>query len=659
MTDQYDTLEKKMRKDGTLFPEYSQEELEMRSKLIQRMNNALEERELPHAEFDEMTYSQYYDSNKRADMSYIPPKKNREEKRIVTGYTREKDNTLLSALLSYNYNADITAYDDSELIFPELGNNMEDLVKKSREIEQYQKLRPLIYRELISQGTVFVEEVWNIQRLPKYKGSWKPGQKIKDATFDKVGDTVIERAEIKLHQGKNVYLGSFWQDDYKKQDMVFTYEVIPRSLAQTIYGKWDRWECVPKTFETLVIQEGMYGYTYQDWNLTRVNEDQVGVIKVQLPFENKYMIFLNGVMLLPCDFPLTEISPDGSPTIKMQNLEGIVGCAYGKGQPSKTKVDQAVHDEFLKLMILGMEQSRKPTLGSRRKVVPKDLFTPGKVIPNVKENDFFPLIPEQGRLQPADFSMYQLIKQMIDDKTINATFSGEDQGQGKTATQIMQERQQQLMKLGLNFDAIKELEKELVWARIMNIIVNYPKVKKTVPNMEKKVIENVYNTFSVETTLTDGKQGVKVIEFTDKEFPDIREQQKEEGQLSEYYGKPAKKVYFNASKFIDLLKFRWIVNIVPTQEGGDIIEKELFIGNIREAKELFPGQVNDEYAKERFAIKIKEDPTKFFIGQEELQKMQQEMMMQGTAPAGVEQQGNGVSAPKGQMGVQPPTIKKL
>ena len=63
---------------------YSNEELKVRSELIKVCTAARDERERPHAEFDEMTFSQYYDTNKRADLSYIPPKKNRDDKRIVT-----------------------------------------------------------------------------------------------------------------------------------------------------------------------------------------------------------------------------------------------------------------------------------------------------------------------------------------------------------------------------------------------------------------------------------------------------------------------------------------------------------------------------------------------------------------------------------------------
>ena len=70
---------------------------------------------------------------------------------------------------------------------------------------------------------------------------------------------------------------------------------------------------------------------------------------------------------------------------------------------------------------------------------------------------------------------------------------------------------------------------------------------------------------------------------------------------------------------MNLLKYRWIVNIVATQEDSDDIEREQFVLFVREAKEIFgPDAVNDGYAKEKYAIKIGEDPTKFFVPQEQL-----------------------------------------
>jgi len=606
---------------------YTAEELKDRGDLIRLMCLARDNREAPHPEFDDMTYSQYYDSNKRADLSYIPPKKNKADKRIVTGYTREKDTTLLSALLGYNFQPDITVYNGSELIVSELGNNMEDVVKKTREVEDWKTKRSLVYRELISQGDVFVEEVWECQRTPDITntGDWKPGMKIKDAKFEeKPVPRKTERCAVKLHQSKNVYLGDFWLDDYSQQGLIFTHEVMSRERAKTIYGKWDRWESVPLQVDNTIVQANT-GLTYNTWSLAAVQQDQVGVIKIQRPFENNYQIMLNGVMMLPCDYPLSAISPDGLTTIKHAGLERINGCAYSKGQPAKTKVDQAVHDTFLRLMILREEQTGAPSMGYRgKRVLSPDIYTPGKITNNMKEGDLFPILPPSTGIGPASFSMYQLIKEMIDNKSINPTFSGERPAGQVTLGQLQLEKQQQLQKLGVNFDAFNNLERTLVWGRIGNIIMNYASPtdsKVNDSNPDQKVIENVYRTFSVDTTLPDGKVGIKEFTFTDKEFPTVRDQQEEEKQLGDYYGKPVQKVYFNAPKFINFLKYRWIVNIIATQEDSDMLEREQFVGFVREAKELFgPDSVNDSYAKEKYAIKIKEDPTKFFIPQEQLEQ---------------------------------------
>jgi hypothetical protein len=440
--------------------------------------------------------------------------------------------------------------------------------------------------------------------------------------------------------------------------LVFTYELLPRSVAEKIYGTWDRWNMVPDEVDntTIILDQGI---VYYDWNLTRTTKNQVGILKIQQKFKNRYMIMINGVMMLPHNFPLTAISPDGDYTIQHQVLEGIVGCAYGKGQPAKTKVDQAVHDEFLRMMILREEQAGAPPMGMKgKRVLSPNIYSPGKITNNMREGDLFPILPNNNGLTNADFSMYQLIKTMIDEKTINATFAGQEQPEKDvTLGQIQIEKQQQLLKLGLNFDSVKNLEKKLVWARIGNIIMNYSKPVDRKANTEEQVIEEVYRQFSIETTLSDGKTGVKIFEFTDKEFPEIREHQKEEQDLEEHYGKPVQKVYFNGPDFIKLLKYRWVVNIVPTQENSDQVERQLFVENFQQAKELFgPESLNYEYGKERFAIHIKEDPTKFFLDDGGAGVMS---MLQMSAGVGQPSGGGGSPNLAGKTGfnIKPPSLQ--
>jgi len=603
-------------------PVYTEEEAKYRASLITKLCEARDEREKPHTEFDDMPYSLYYETNRKADLSYIPPKKNKDDKRIVTGITRNKDTNLLSTLLSYNFEPNITAYDDEEIIYAELGNHAEDIVKKSRELEQYEIKRQTIYRELISQGNIFVEEIWEDVFKPEFSNtnSWKVGAKIKDAKFEKkLTGKRFSRSAVKKHSGLNVYLGNFHEEIHENQPFIFTYEEIDRSLAENIYGKWDRWENVPKSVEN--IDPLLVDNMQKEWSLGKVNENKVGVLKYQNPHTNNYMVMLNGVMVLPINFPLSEISQTGGYTIHNIAFEQIPNCAYGKGQPANTKVDQAVHDEFLKLLILGEEQARTPPMGTRaKKVFSSDIFSPAKITYNIKDGDLFPLLPQATALSNADFSMYQLIKENIESKTINATFSGEAPQRQTTAFQLNQEKQQQLLKLGVSFDSIKNLEKTLVWARIMNEIIHSASPKKVKEGLDGKA-EKIYRKFAVETTLADGRSGIKIFEWTDKSLPDIGSIKKEEDNLSEEYGKPVQKVYFNACRFLELLKYRWVVNIVATQEGNDELNRQMFSEKVAEAKQLFPNRVNDEYVMERYAIHIKEDPERFFLKQDEIDQL--------------------------------------
>src|SRR5690606_453725 len=94
--------------------DYSDEERKYLDKLMKLAAFAREQRDDTHAELDDMDYVTYYETNAKAAGSYMEPKRNKEDTRIVTGTTHEKENTLLSSLLNYNLEPDITAYNEDE-----------------------------------------------------------------------------------------------------------------------------------------------------------------------------------------------------------------------------------------------------------------------------------------------------------------------------------------------------------------------------------------------------------------------------------------------------------------------------------------------------------------------------------------------------------------
>jgi hypothetical protein len=148
--------------------QYSTDELEYRSMIIDKANRTRIIRDKTHTEFDGMTYREWWEANYKTRNGYIEPKKNESDITATTGAVREKANTILAALLNLNLEPNINPYDKSGRIQEELGQVMEDLERKSRELEvpDYDFKRALIYDEYVSQGTVFTEEIYNEFSIP-------------------------------------------------------------------------------------------------------------------------------------------------------------------------------------------------------------------------------------------------------------------------------------------------------------------------------------------------------------------------------------------------------------------------------------------------------------------------------------------------------------
>ncbi len=82
------------------------------------------------------------------------------------------------------FEPNLTAYNEKNEIVSELGETMEALIRKSREVEgpDYDTKRPLVYKELMDQGTVFVEDImveWKeVEKKLKKEATWADGIKL-------------------------------------------------------------------------------------------------------------------------------------------------------------------------------------------------------------------------------------------------------------------------------------------------------------------------------------------------------------------------------------------------------------------------------------------------------------------------------------------------
>lgn len=593
---------------------YSDEEREYRGDLIKKLILAKTARDASQSEFNDMSYIEYYDSNLRAANSYIPPKKNKEDTRVVTGTTEEKENTLLSAILNYNLEPNFVAFDKDDMEVDELGKTMEDLVKKSREIEDYDTKRLLIYKELLDQGTCFVEELWVEETKIEKKlkdVNWSDKVEVGKIKWDEKSVPGFTGCKSRLIRGDKVYLGNIKEFQLVNQPFIFTLDVVSYGEAKAIYGNWERFKYVPKKIVREAVTETS---SYRSWSLEVMQENFVEIIKFQDRFSNEFMIMLNGVMMLPHSFPLEAVSPSGDYTLAKGDVYPISQfSAYSKSIPAKTKVDQEVLDEMMKLIILKTRKSYMPPMANNTgRVLSRKIFSPAEITNQLDASKLTEIGTNAG-VTAGEFNAFQFIKKIVDEKSVSPAFMGESQSGKQTATEILEMKKQQMMKLGLVIYGVIALERQLSWLRSYNILANWTKEQDRRVNDVTGKMESVFKSVTLNGPLENTQQGKKIIEFNPNAGDYTSEQvMEEENQLSNIMRMPVRKTYISPD--VSKMKYYWFVTINPTQKDSSDLQWILFKQNISDAIQIFgPQSLDYSYLKERFATLSKENPQKFFL----------------------------------------------
>jgi hypothetical protein len=599
--------------------DYSDEERKYLDKLMKLAAFAREQRDDTHAEFDDMDYVTYYETNAKAAGSYMEPKRNKEDTRIVTGTTHEKENTLLSSLLNYNLEPDITAYNEDEIPEVDAGEGMELLITKGRELENYDATRILMYKELLDQGNVFVEVGWDEceKTVKKMKHlSWSEGINPNKIKWNKEIKKAYGQCRTTILSGLKVYLGNIREPLIGKQPFIFTEEIVPYTIAEKKFQNWARWKYVDnKLIHALNL--GDESIDIQNWALNEIQEGSVAVQKFYDKWNNEMMLFVNGVMMLPIEFPLTEVSPSGEYPIAKGDGESLPFFAYAKSIPAKTKVDQAVLDEMLKLIILKTRKSFAPPLANNtNQIVSKKVFMPGTITDGLDGSKIVPIGDFSG-VNASEFNAFQLIKSIVDEKSVSPVFSGDQTKGSQTATEIIESKKQSMMKLGLLMYGVISLEKQIAWLQLYNHLVHSTKPVDEQVDEAKKKIKNVYRQFSLEGDLENGRKGNKMVKMLGEkeEMPDSYQVMAEE-EMMKKPGLETRIIYLNADE-LGKLRYYWKINITPTEKDTTELKKALYQDFVGKTLTIFgPQAVNMDNLKERWATLGGEDPEKFWAKQQ-------------------------------------------
>jgi len=614
-------------------PQYTPDELEFRNLIIQHMESSREQRAKTYAEFDDMNYRDYYISNIKARNGYLRPKVNEEDVRVTSGVTKEKVNSLLAYLLNLNLEADIESFDKNNRKEEKVAEVMEDLVKKSYIIEPvpYDAKRIVIYDEFLTQGDCFVEDKpreWSVPDL-ELTGFNK---KLDDITWKSKMDKVYKFCETNLIIGLNVYLGNIREPFIEKQPFIVTRRLLSRAEAYCLYGDWERWANVPLTVAK-VSDHGEDSESFNDWCLEQIDNGYVEDLDYYCKWTNTWMKLLNGVMMFPVrrnketnlleTVPLSSINGIDDYPISQGSYQKRTNFAYSKSIPASVKVDQAIFDEMLKAIVLKTRKSSNPPIANNTgKTLSRKIFQ-AATIHNGLNPDKIKEIGNNGGVTSAEFQAATFIKEIIDGKSMSPIFEGQALKGQQTAREIIELKQQSMMKAGLSILGLIQLESRLKWLRIHSIIKNWtdPIDKRiTVLKDDVKTV-NQYKSLTVDTTFAEGDRGERRISFVEDQSKMPTDQQVYAGEkaIKQATGKNVRINHISV-KDLTQMRFTWFINIVPTEKDSGMLKAakfEEFVEKILKVLAPLGKMPNIDYIAERLAIVNGEDPEKFFPAQQE------------------------------------------
>jgi hypothetical protein len=667
----------------TYWKSLKQEEQDYYLKLVDTLQKMRDLRESPYKEFNNLSYTERYELNRETALAFNDLKDfsgaNAEDTMtkvvsMTTGIPRNKVTAELSHLLQFNFEADIKGYDKNNQIIEHLGENMEHLILKSREIEGWDEKKIDMYRELLEQGNVFIMETYaKIAKTIHDNGSWEVGMKIKDYVKDANAITKFEtKAESELILGRNVYLSSLTQRNIQKQDIVAVYKPMSMAMAEKRFGEWDRWEYVEVTkglshsddISKIIHQDtgagnsSLYVFGANSFWSIRKPTDEVGVLYVFDNANKVYQIIINGIIMLPIGYSLYEISPAGLLPIAKGDAEINTGFTYSKGVIDNTFADSKMADAVYQSMIQKMLQSAKPTMANRSgKILPKGLLYSSRLISGLRAGQFEPLLPTESRtITNSDATFLQIVKSVIGDKTVDDTFAGQNVDT-KTATEYLQRQKNTIMKLYSLVLGLQNLEEQLARLRIYSILSKWTQpeedmvfddikevvdgVWKTVGKAEQPRVVKNYREVLVENKIKrDGsKKGFVYIKFhgEEDELPEPDEDGNcwdildLESMMTKKMGKQVRLEYLNADRLADLFDYIWKIDIIAKKDDDSRMEVMSFIDILTKVTNLFPDAPNRENVLREVGTKLNQDPEKIF-NLEPQQVEQSQMAQQQQAP---------------------------
>lgn len=568
---------------------YSAEDKQYCSFLQDRLLNAKTQKEQSYPEFKGKTYFQYYEENEKIANTALPAKKNDDDVIVSAGTVEQKLDSLLSHINNLNLSPEVLAFDRENNRLTALGLALDDIIHDT-EIrdggdgagDEEKKLSR--QRELLKQGTVFVQEEWLRKFETKKKLKKKFDGKFKqDADFySKTLELVFEGPSRTLLYGPNVFLGDITQFYMENQPFVFIVIRTGYEDAKSRYGEFENFEYVKKgAVESSVANENRTIFDNK-WRLTELTSEQVEIILYQDQPNDEFQIIINGVMMLPVGFPLSAVAPMGRYNIAKQVYRILNDkFAYGGSFVGSGSVKEisAMIDEMLKLAILKTRKSYTPPyVNTSGRVIDRKVLSAGRISMGIDPQALQAIGQEGQGVTAGEFQVLQKMQDLIDKSTVSEQFTGQSSGGTQTATEVNVLQTQARLTLGLTVAACVLLEKKLAYLRLYNILTNWfeptgDKVKEI--GEARELISTYRKTTRSNANISGEGPGERSVILQDGELPKPDEIREYERSQEKEKGMPVRKIYLNPTE-LKAAGILWYIVINSKERESSPFFKAMF-----------------------------------------------------------------------------------
>jgi len=564
---------------------YSIEDKEYFTFIQSRLENSKQQKNASWAEYNNKTYYQIYEENEKISNTFLEPKKNEDDVVVSAGTVEGKLDALLANINNLDLTPEVQAYDKENNLIVELGLAIEDTMAMTAEMDggdeggdEEKKL--LRQRELLKQGTVFVQEEWlkKFESKKIFKGKYNGEFKGYKDMWNTSDELVFDGPSRTLLHGPNVFLGNMFEYFMEKQPFVFVLITMDYDVAKGQYGKFENWKYVKKGAVATDVETAQRTIFDNTWRLTELKSNQVEILIYQDQTRDEFQIIINGVMMFPIGFPLSAVSPGGKYNITKQAFRVINSkFAYGKSFVSSGAIKEVsgLIDEMLKLFVLKTRKSFTPAyINTSGRVISKKVLSPGRITMGIAPDALHKIGEEGQGVTSNEFNVLRELQERIDKSTVSNIFQGQQGKSGTTATEIVELQRQAKLTLGLTITVCGLLEEKLAYLRLWNLIENWFQPSGTKLDDVRKEIMTFRNTVREVNIDGEGLGQRKVIP-TGETLPDAETIRAEELSQEKSKGHPVRHIYIH-SKGIKEAKLRWHIVVVSKEKESSALHKLMF-----------------------------------------------------------------------------------